>query len=117
VNNLAKNQPAHLLIIAGLLGLLAALPWWLYINAPFLGIAWSVLTGVAVPAALLFAVVMRTRNWSGITALCMIPFASIGVMEIVANLRRFDSGMLIALLSIAVFIAALYAGRREAHDA
>lgn len=98
--------------VAGLLGLAVALPLWLYANVPVLGILWSVTGGIAAPLALLFITLARTRNWSGITALCMIPFASIGVMDIVANLRDLDTGMLIAGLAIGVFFAALDAGRR-----
>jgi hypothetical protein len=57
--------------------------------------------------------VKRTRNWSGITALCMIPFAVIGVMEIVATLGTPDSGMVIGVVSILTFFTVLDAGRRH----
>jgi hypothetical protein len=103
--------------VCGLIGLGIALPVWLNANAPDWGLLWSISSGIVVPSALLFAVLARTRNWSGITALCMIPFASIGVMDVVANLRQIDSSMAIAILSIGVFLAALDAGRRAAEAA
>ena len=101
------------IVVIGLMALLIALPWWLLSNAPNFGAVYSLLSGVAVPALLLIAVRARMRNWSGITALCMIPFAVIGVMDIVANLDNPVQGLIIAVLAINVFFAALDAGRRE----
>ncbi len=100
------------IVVVGLIALMFALPWWLHSSAPTFGLFYSLLSGAAVPALLVFAVRARMRNWSGITALCMIPFAVIGVMDIVANLDNPAQGMIIAVISIAVFIAALDAGRR-----
>ena len=65
------------------------------------------------PALLVFAVYTRIRNWSGITALCMIPFSVIGVMDVVANLDNPMQGLIIAVLAITAFLAVLDAGRRE----
>lgn len=110
------TKSAHLSIstvITGLAALLIALPWWLLSNAPNFGTVYSLLSGAAVPALLLIAVRARMRNWSGITALCMIPFAVIGVMDVVANLDNPTQGLIIAVLAITVFFAALDARRRE----
>lgn len=109
----ATRSASYFVVLLGLVGLGIALPLWLYANAPEWGLLWAIGGGVVVPAALLFAALARTRNWAGITALCMIPFASIGVMDLVANLRQFDSSMALAVLSIAVFFAALDAGRHD----
>ena len=99
-------------VYVGLVALLFALPWWLTSAAPSWGLAGSILGGITVPALLLIAVRKRTRNWSGITALCMIPCSVIGVMDVIANLDNPLQG-LIAVLSVTVFFAALDAGRRE----
>jgi hypothetical protein len=55
----------------------------------------------------------RARNWSGITALCMIPLSVIGIMEIVATLGKPDSGMAIGAIAVITFFTALDAGRRQ----
>ena len=109
----SKRHTGIAVIVVGLGGLLIVLPWWLHNNAPSFGLLSSVLSGAAVPALLLFAVRARMRNWSGITALCMIPFAVIGVMDIIANLENPTPGLIIAVLAITVFFAALDAGRRQ----
>jgi len=110
----ANNKPSLSikLIYAGLAGLLLVLPWWLYINAPSFGLLSSLVSGASVPVLLLFAVRARTRNWSGITALCMIPFSVIGVMDVIADLANPQQGLMIAVLSVTVFFAALDAGKR-----
>lgn len=104
---------SYWLVIAGLLALMLVLPWWLQANAARLGIAGAILGGATGPALLLFMTLTHIRNWSGITALCMIPFAVIGVMDLVANLQSPDSGLLLAVLAIVTFFAALDAGRRH----
>ena len=109
--------PSYWVVLAGLLALAVTLPLWLHTNAPDWGWLASISGGIVVPLALLFAASTRSRNWSGITALCMIPFASIGVMDVVANLRQLDSGLALAVIAISVFFAALDAGRREAGSA
>jgi hypothetical protein len=103
----------YYLSLAGLVGLIISFPWWLNANTENLGLAWAIGSGTVAPILLLFACVKRTRNWSGITALCMIPFAVIGVMEIVATLGTPDSGMAIGVLSILTFFMVLDAGRRH----
>ncbi|MEE4185443.1 MAG: hypothetical protein V2J12_06740 [Gammaproteobacteria bacterium] len=108
--------PSYWIVVAGLVALGVVLPLWLRAAAPGWGWTGALGGGIVAPAALLFAVLTRSRNWSGITALAMIPFASIGVMDLVANLRQFDSGMALAVVAIAVFFAALDAGRREPAD-
>jgi len=98
--------------LAGLLVLLFVCPWWLHETAPGLGLIWSVLAGVTVPALLLLACISRSRNWSGITALCMIPLAAIGMMDIVATLGVPGAGMALGVVAIATFFTVLDAGRR-----
>lgn len=109
----APPPRSYWVVVAGLLVLAMVLPLWLRASAPGWGWPGAIGGGIVAPAALLFAVLTRARNWSGITALGMIPFASIGVMDLVANLRQFDSGMALAIIAIVVFFAALDAGRRE----
>jgi hypothetical protein len=99
-------------VLAGLAGLIVAAPWWLIVNSNSLATGWAVLVGVIVPALLLRPVIRQSRNWSGITALCMIPFACIGIMDIVAGSGALDAGMAIAVISVLTFFAALDAGRR-----
>jgi hypothetical protein len=101
------------LLLTGLGALAIAMSWWLHINTTSLGLAGSIVTGSVFPLLLLYATARKTRNWSGITALCMIPYAVIGIMEIVATLGTADSGMAIAIISIVNFFAALDAGRRS----
>jgi hypothetical protein len=103
----------YYLSLAGLVGLIISFPWWLNANTENLGLAWAIGSGTVAPLLLLFACVKRTRNWSGITALCMIPFAVIGVMEIVATLGTPDSGMAVGIISILTFFTVLDAGRRH----
>jgi hypothetical protein len=99
--------------LAGLAALAVAFPWWLQANTDNLGLAWSIGSGAVAPLLLLFACVKKTRNWSGITALCMIPLAVIGMMDIVATLGTPDSGMAIGVISILTFFTVLDAGRRH----
>lgn len=103
---------SYRLVVSGLLALLVVLPWWLQANTSSLGLAGAIAGGAVGPVLLLFITLSRTRNWSGITALCMIPFATIGVMDLVANISAPDSGLLLAVLAIMTFFAALDAGRR-----
>lgn len=113
----ASTQPhlrkpfSYRLSLFGIAGLLLALPWWLYRDG-FSLIA-AIPGGVVAPLLLLFAVWNRVRNWSGITALCMIPLTVIGVMDVVANFTAPLAGLVIAVLSVSVFFAVLDAGRRE----
>ena len=106
------GRTSLLVVLAGLGLLLVTLPWWLYLNTASLGIAGSVAAGGVVPALLLRACWRKTRNWSGITALCMIPLACIGVMDVIADLENPTLGLIIAVESITVFLAVLDAGRR-----
>jgi hypothetical protein len=103
---------SYKITLAGLTGLLFALPWWLVLNTDSLGLIGLVVLGAIVPIALLIVAGKRSRNWSGITALFMIPLSSMGIMDIVADLRASTSGMVLAVLAIGVFLAALDAGRR-----
>lgn len=97
--------------LIGLAALVLAAPWWIYTNTSW-GVAGALLGGAVVPALLIRLVYRRTRNWSGITALCMIPVTVVGVMDVIANLQQPLQGLLIAVISIVVFFAVLDAGRR-----
>jgi hypothetical protein len=99
-------------VIAGLVGLIIATPWWLHVNNASLGLTWSIVLGAFVPVLLINPALRQSRNWTGIIALCMIPLACIGIMEIVASAGAVNSGTVIAIISIATFFAALDAGRR-----
>ena len=99
--------------LAGLIGLTISFPWWLNANTDNLGLVWAIGSGTVAPLLLLFTCVKRARNWSGITALCMIPFAVIGVMDIVATLGILNSGMVIGVVAILTFFTVLDAGRRH----
>jgi hypothetical protein len=101
------------LTLAGLAALTVAFPWWLFSNTTSLGLLPSVLLGAAPPILLLIMCLRKARNWSGITALCMIPLSVIGIMEIVATLGALDSGMAIGTIAVATFFTALDAGRRQ----
>jgi len=99
-------------VIAGLIVLLIAVPWWIYANNSSLGLIWSIALGAVAPALLIKPAVTQSRNWSGIVALCMIPLACIGIMDIVASAGELNSGSIVAVISITTFFAALDAGRR-----
>ncbi|MCP4002023.1 MAG: hypothetical protein GY727_14025 [Gammaproteobacteria bacterium] len=108
-----KKNLTYKLLIAGLLALSLIMPWWLLINTTSLGTVWSIIFGSGIPALLLYATGRKIRNWSGITALIMIPYAVIGIMEVVATLGALNSGMALAIISIGNFFTALDAGRRN----
>ena len=57
-----RNTLSYKLTLAGLAGLMLALPWWLYSDTSELGLLWSVSGGVVVPLLLLFAVVNLARK-------------------------------------------------------
>ncbi len=103
---------SYYITIAGLVALGIAFPLWLSDSTPALGLLWAIVSGITVPVLLLLACINRTRNWPGITALCMIPFTVIGVMEIVATLGSPNAGMAIGVIATTVFFSALDAGRR-----
>ncbi len=107
------TQLTYRLTLAGLAALTVAFPWWLYANTPALGLLPAALLGAIAPILLLIMCLRKARNWSGITALCMIPLSVIGIMEIVATLGAFDSGMAIGSIAVATFFTALDAGRRQ----
>jgi hypothetical protein len=100
-------------LIAGLVALAIVMPWWLYANTTTLGLIWSVVAGASIPLLLINATIRKVRNWSGITALIMIPYAVIGIMEVVATLGALNSGLALAIISISNFFVALDAGRRN----
>jgi len=101
------------LSLLGLLLLAFIVPWWLDTGFSFSGSALKLGIGVLPSAALAYATYRRTRNWSGITALCMIPWAVLGMMDIVASSGSMRSGLALAAVSIATFLLVLDAGRRE----
>ena len=108
-----KKDSTRQLLMVGLLLLALLMPWWLYQNTATLGMIGSIILGAMFPLLFLRATWRKSRNWSGITALFMIPYAVLGVMDIVATMAELNSGMAIALISIVNFIAALDAGRRS----
>ena len=108
-----RKTSTHKVLIAGLCAICLVMPWWLFVNTTSLGMAGSIILGTGIPVLLLYATIRKTRNWSGITALLMIPYAVIGVMEVVATLGAFNSGLALAVISIANFFAALDSGRRN----
>jgi hypothetical protein len=109
---MGKNS-TYMALIAGLVALCLIMPWWLLVNTTNLGAFWSIILGAGIPALLLYATVRKIRNWSGITALIMIPYAVIGIMEVVATLGALNSGMALAIISISNFFTALDAGKRN----
>lgn len=109
---MGKNS-TYMALIAGLVALCLIMPWWLLVNTTSLGTVWSIILGAGVPVLLLYATIRKIRNWSGITALIMIPYAVIGVMEVVATLGALNSGMALAIISISNFFTALDAGKRN----
>jgi len=104
---------SYRLTLAGLALLAVAFPWWLYANTAAPSAIPFLLLGALAPLLLLRMCLRKTRNWSGITALCMIPLAVIGIMEIVATLGTPDAGMAIGIIAVATFFTALDAGRRQ----
>jgi hypothetical protein len=109
-----NRQTTQLVLIIGLNALAFVMPWWLSINAKALSLPWALVLGAVTPLLLVWAVVTQKRNWSGITALIMIPYSVIGIMEVVATLGELNLGIVIAVLGVANFFLALDAGRRLA---
>jgi len=106
-----KDSTRIVLLVA--LALLAAvMPLWLREASEELGLSGALLLGAGIPLLLIRAVYKKTRNWSGITALIMIAYSVIGIMEVVATLGSFNSGTAIAILGVSCFFLALDAGRR-----
>ena len=99
------------LLLAGLVMLAIAMTAWLQFNTEW-SVSVVVGAGTLIPALLVYACTKRTRNWSGITALIMIPYSVIGIMEVVATMGAIDAGMAVAILGVANFFLALDAGRR-----
>lgn len=99
--------------LAGVALLAVAFPWWLYTNTAAPATLPALLLGALVPLLLLRMCLRKTRNWSGITALCMIPLSVIGIMEIVATLGTLNAGMAVGIIAVATFFTALDAGRRQ----
>lgn len=109
-----NKDSTYWLLMGGLTALAVIMPWWLYLNTSSLGLGGSIILGAIFPLILLRLVAKKSRNWSGITALVMIPYSVIGIMEIVATLGALDAGMALGVISIVNFFAALDAGRRSA---
>ena len=106
-----KSPLSYKLTLGGLVALAIIFPVWLYGSTPSFGVIWSA-SGAVVPALLLYACWFKTRNWSGLTALCMIPLAVIGMMDIVATLGEPNASLLLGVVSIGTFFMVLDAGRR-----
>ncbi len=101
------------LTLLGLLLLAITVLWWLDTGFTMTGSAIQITVGILPPAALAYVTYRRTRNWSGITALCMIPYAAMGMMDIVASSGNMLSGIALGIVAIATFFLVLDAGRRE----
>jgi len=99
--------------LIGLLLLALIVPWWLNVSEVNLSLLAKLAFGSTPPALLAVATYKRTRNWSGITGLCMIPYAAMGMMDIVASSGAMLSGLALGTASIAIFFLVLDAGRRE----
>ena len=108
-----SKDSTRLALMLGLAALAAIMPWWLNNNFTALGLSGAIVLGAGFPLLMLRATYKKSRNWSGVTALFMIPYAVIGVMEVVATLGSLNSGALICALGVANFILALDAGRRS----
>ena len=99
-------------LLAGLALLAVTMPIWLQDNTTDLGLSLAIVLGAGIPLLLMRATYKRSRNWSGITALFMIPYSVIGIMEVVATLGSINSGTAVAVLGVVNFFLALDAGRR-----
>jgi hypothetical protein len=99
--------------MAGLLLLCLVAPWWLASASAAPNLLVIIGIGIMPPLALTVATWKRTRNWSGITALVMIPYAVLGMMDIVASSGAIAASLVLGTLSISVFFLVLDAGRRD----
>ncbi len=108
-----RGGTGYWVTLAGLAALSIVTPWWLRSSFAAVGIPLAIALGALPLLGLLYACVRRTRNWSGITALVMIPLAVIGLMEVIATAGAVGPGIAIAVLAVAVFFAVLDAGRRN----
>ncbi len=106
------KDSTRIALLIGLALLAGVMPLWLRDSTEQLGLNISIIVGAGIPLLLMRAVYKKSRNWSGITALTMIPYSVIGVMEVVATLGSFNSGTAIAILGVSNFFLALDAGRR-----
>lgn len=106
---------SRLVVMVGLAALFVAGAWWLQVNSS-VGLPWAIVLGAIGPVPLMRGAWKQVRNWSGITALVMIPYACLGIMDIVAGGGALSSGLAIGFIAIATFFAALDAGRREANQ-
>jgi hypothetical protein len=107
------KRSTYLLLIIGLIALATVMPVWLQANTTQLDWSGAVFFGCIFPLLLLYVTIKKTRNWSGITALVMIPYSVLGIMEVVATLGALNAGMAVAIISISNFFAALDAGLRN----
>ena len=101
------------LTLIGLLLLALIVPWWLHDGFGWSGTPAALGVGLLPLAAVGYFTWRKTRNWSGITALCMIPYAALGMMDIVASAGSLRSGLALGCTAIAIFFLVLDAGRRE----
>ena len=101
------------LSIAGLLLLVPVTGWWLVAAYDQPGILTLIGVALAPPITLTWCTFKRTRNWSGITALCMIVYAVLGMMDIVATSGSIVASLALGILAVAVFFLVLDAGRRD----
>jgi uncharacterized membrane protein len=92
------------LALAGLLGLAAMIAWPLQPAS---------LIGAAPLGALVLAGALAAPRWAIATAIVMLPYFSYGVMVILTDPPGRTRAVLFAVLTIAVFLAALDSMRRR----
>jgi hypothetical protein len=101
------------LSVAGLILLAPVACWWLVVAYANPGPATLIGIGIMPPLALAICTFKRTRNWSGITALCMIVYAVLGMMDMVALSGTIGASLALGVLAVGNFFLVLDAGRRD----
>ncbi len=101
------------LSIAGLILLTPVACWWLLVAYTNPGLVTLLGIGIVPPLALAVCTFKRTRNWSGITALAMIVYAVLGMMDMVALSGTIGASLALGVLAVANFFLVLDAGRRD----
>jgi hypothetical protein len=101
------------LTLLGLFLLMLVVPWWLLSAYAKPGYALLIGIGILPPLLLAISTWKRMRNWSGITALGMIPYAAAGMMDIVATSGALFASLALGSIAIATFFLVLDAGKRD----
>jgi hypothetical protein len=98
--------------LAGLSGVGLMTVVWIA-TATDLGFPLALALGMGPPLLLLAGALKKIRNWAELIALFMIPYAGVGVMDVVANTQTSTLPLALAGLSVLTFFAALDAKRRQ----